>query len=215
MQGGSTDSGILFWTRNNSPGGPATTSESVAILNNEFVDLVTGIYVAGGTEKTTIKDNSFIQSGALGQVAQLSIILTDVFQFSHGGIVTHPSSNISIKQNHMAGNAVTGVLINGDTSGIKLKNNSYNSPHAMFGDVVLADEDVLFGWGDILCPAHTNKVIADEDFPAVVLNGYSSRCEGSSPNKVKGEGAFEINLCIRGLRATALGSKKGVGPTLE
>jgi len=191
FMGEAVNSGVFFWTRSNLSGVPGITSTAVLFIDNTFVDNERGIYILGGTDGTTIKDNAFYRSGAFGPAGGIPILASDV-AFIGDELVTRPSKNLSIKHNHISGAAITGVLLNGETTGVKVDNNTFDNPYAPFGDVALADQDVLYGWGDALCPAHGNKVISDLPNTAVVFNGYSDRCEGRNNNKVLGDGALEI-----------------------
>ena len=192
FEGGPTDHGINFWSRTNVPVGPDTTSDSVSILDNLFIDTNVGIGIGGGTHKTTIKGNTFTRSGTQGPVGLVSVAVLDVYVFGHGGEVDNPSSNVSIAHNHIAGGGVAGVVLNGGTTGVDIKHNSYDNPYSLSGDVLLAPEDIVFGKGDTVCPAHGNKVVSDLPLVAVVVDGYSDRCAGSKPNKLQGDGIFEV-----------------------
>lgn len=192
FQGGPADFGVNFWTRSNWPDAPDTTSDAVSIIDNQFIDTAIGVGVFGGTEKTTIEGNTFSQSGAFGPAGFVPIGVTDVFRFAWGGIVAETSRNVVIKHNDIGGAGLVGVLVNGGTTGVAIKNNAYDNPYAQLGDVYLAGEDVLNGFGDLLCPANGNKVISDLPLSAVVVNEYTDRCPDDPPNKLQGDGIFEV-----------------------
>jgi len=118
--------------------------------------------------------------------------VSDFFLFENGTTVYQASKNVSIKNNYIGGGAIAGIVVNGQTTGVAIKNNSYDNPYAALGDVYLAGEDVIFELGDLLCPAQGNKVISDLPLTAVVVNEYEGGCEGSVPNKLKGDGIIDI-----------------------
>ena len=182
---------VWFWTRSNWSGVPGITSDEFHFIDNHFIDSPYGITILGGTDNTAIKGNRFEQSGDFGPFSITPIRVSDIVIIG-GELMTRPSHKLEITNNHIADAIITGVLLNGQTSGVTIENNQFDNPLAEFGDVALADEDVLFGYGDALCPAFGNQVLASKSQPAVVINGYSERCEAGQPNTLKGNGIIDI-----------------------
>jgi hypothetical protein len=181
IQGDSSSNGVLLNTQVNNPYFPKGKNRKVAIRNNDFVDTLVGIWANGGLQKSTIKHNVMIQSGDFSPAGIAGILIADI------NPVTQPqvgaSSKVLIANNHIADFGETGIGLNGETTGVKIVNNSFSNVFAS-ADIVLAGEDLLFGTGTAMCPAHGNTVIAT-DFDTRVANFFSDVC-GDKPNRLLG-----------------------------
>jgi hypothetical protein len=193
FEAGATNSGVLFWSKSFWPGPEDLYSDKVEFIGNEFIDTASGIRILGGTDNTSIRNNRFYRTGEFGPTGFSPLELSDVAsQLANDEIVARSSENVTITDNDIAGGGLAGIVVNGETSGLEIANNVFDNPSAEFGDVLLAPEDVVFGWGDLLCPAQDNKVSAIKSEPTVVSDGYSPRCEGSRPNNLSGKGITEL-----------------------
>ena len=201
IEGDSTNTGILIFSNNLSQS-PGKFSKRVVIRDNILVDMGDGITVFGGLEDSKIQRNQMIQSGAFSPVGETGINIFDNASPWWPSFTNH-SKNFDITNNHIADAVVWGIGLNGDTTGIRMVNNSFDNPSPIWGDIALWPFDVIFGTGPAMCSAHGNKVVTT-DFSTQVLDGYQlvppvGECAKLSPNKTVGT----LNLLSKEIPAQA------------
>jgi len=183
IQGDSFTNGVLLNSRVNDPNFPDGENRKVTIRNNDFVDMLYGIWANGGLHDAKIKHNDMFQSGDFGPVGGSGLVMTDNSLPGHWGPQLGISSKVLIANNHFSDFSETGIGLNGETTGVRIVNNSFSNPDAIT-DVFFAPFDIYFGTGPTMCPAHGNTVIAT-DFETRVLDLYSDVC-GAQPNRLLG-----------------------------
>lgn len=188
FEGDSTNTGILIFSNNLSPF-PGDFSKRVIIKDNILLDMGAGITVFGGLEDSKILRNQIIQSGAFSPVGETGINIFDNASPWWPSFTNH-SRNFDITNNHIADALVWGIGLNGDTSGVRMVNNSFDNPSPIWGDIALWFFDAIFGTGPAMCAAHGNKVITT-NFSTEVLDGYQlvppvGECAKLPPNKTVG-----------------------------
>jgi len=153
---------------------PVDFTDHLDIRDNTVINVQIPVLILGGLEQSSIRNNVIVGPGLFG------IALLDNADGLWGpGQQNHPSSNFAVANNQIDDQLVAGVLLNGDTSGVSVVNNTFGGPVPVMADVVLAGGDILFGYPT--CPAHDNTVIAT-NFSATVVDQYVVGCDGG-PNE--------------------------------
>jgi len=176
----STDSEIKFGIAVDSrvpyPGLPFDYTDHLDIRGNTVINVQISVLALGGLEQSSIRGNKFIGPGLFGIA-----LLDNADGFWGPGQQNHPSSNFTVSNNQIDDQLVAGVLLNGNTSGVSVVNNTFGGPVPPFADILLAGGDILFG--NETCPAHDNTVIAT-NFSTTVDDQYRyvAGCDGG-PNE--------------------------------
>lgn len=184
LEGDSTNTGILIFSNNLSPF-PGEFSKRVSIKDNILVDMRVGVYVFGGLEDSTIKRNQIIQSKTINPFGDFGIYLVDNSS-PWWPLLNNSSENFDITNNHIADSFIAGIVLNGETTGVRMVNNTFDNPPFALSDIALAPFDVFFGTGPAMCPAYGNKIITT-NFSTRVLDGYQlGVCQELAPNEKVG-----------------------------
>jgi len=171
-------SAIEIFSRN-VESGPGNFSSFLTIKNNELVNWVTGIFVYGPLRHSKVNGNY------IHRVLQ-GIVLVDNAS-PKNPVLVGQSDDVEVKNNHFEEFLVTGILVNADTSGIRMVNNSFDGA-SIYGDVLLAPLDVIW-WSPGMCPASGNTIIGNQLTTEVVTFGVPV-CEGDDPNRLLGNASL-------------------------
>ena len=132
--------GIYTDSRVPAPPWPFDYTNNLNIRDNTIVNVGIGIVAFGGLEKSSISGNTISGSGVFGIA-----VLDNADGLYGAGQQNNPSSNFTLSKNAINAQNVAGILLNGDTSGVSVVNNTFGDSDSVLVDIVLADTDLLYG----------------------------------------------------------------------